>query len=911
MASIEELKDRIDLHDLADKLGLERPQGRGNYKSPHHADKSPSLAVVKKGGGRYWRDYSGPEDAHGSCVDLVMYVEGCDLPTAVRRLHELYGYPMERPGEPAERRERSLVEHIADKCKPEAVRAVDYLVDERKIPAEVARAAVERGAVGFNTWTNPKAAPGEQGYGGDAVAFIVKTLNPGRVVAVDMRYVDPTLNGGVKTQSQGEKRGHPWFADLQRLKAARTVYVVESAINALSVEACGMPYTAAIATRALYAFEDIAWKWFAGKQLVFCFDYDQPDRNGRCAGQEASWRLYDQVTAENIGAMLVDQSEWEENDVNDVLKAGGVDELRMRLNRLQPWALQGLPGKTDHMRGRSRLYLPSHDYAQYWRYRVKPDFTSYVSKVEQDDAGEEKLKHDDLCGFRVAAISRVRLASAASVLSGEEDHAPRDMFAVTVQVPRHGANLQRRVFADEQLHNVDVWGKFGPVYSPANFKRLVNVLERGADLGARDAINFVGLGWLNGRPVVNEGGDCYFVDPDQQCPYSSLRFPAGPATDAAPVLRAYAQTFRSSAALLPLIWALGGHMKCFLGYWPHLVMQAAKGMGKSTLCKRLEGTLGMTVFAHESMGTQFRILTTVSHTSHAVGWEEISAGKQDLIDQAVRTLQQSYQHAVTRRGSAMTEFVLSAPVLLAGEDVPVKSLQGKVVRTDLTDRQGPKLPKALPAFPVRAWLEFLARVRKDALQERVEGTTARLRARSRARAEDSGAQRMIENYGAVLAAWELVLEFAELAPDGFTFEHDLVEEMNRHIADTDADREPWVWIVEVILAEIDSGRYRLPAAWDDWLGQKALFIRHTDMINHLRTNSHLRDIWNSIPIKSPKVLRQALHRAGAILSDDGDKRIGPRRVNHMLVLSVDALESYGLNCAPTDPNHDPFRPELI
>lgn len=908
MASIEELKQRIDLHDLARTLGLERPQEKGNYRSPHHEDKTPSLSVYHRHGAWHWRDHSGDDTAHGSCIDLVMYVEGCDVAQAVRRLHELYDIPLERNDRPGERQRRTLAEHIARNCKADAQRALEYLVEERAIAPEVAQTAINRDAVGFNTWTNPKASPGEFGYGGEAVAFIVRSLNPGKIVAVDMRYLDAAQNGNVKTQTQGEKVGHPWFSDAQKLRSAKTVYVVESPINALSIESCAMPYTAAIAMRVLFGFDQIDWSAMAGKQFVLCFDNDEPDRNGRCAGQESAWALYDELTAQNIGAVMVDQSEWEENDVNDVLQAGGSDELKIRLRRWQPWALQGLPGDAGGHRGRSRLWLPSHDFAQYWRYRVKPDFTSYVSKVDEDEEGERKLKHDDLAGFRVASISRVTLASAASVLSGDEDLSPRDMFAVTVQVPRHGANLQRRVFEDEQLHNVDVWGKFGPVYSPAGFKRLVNILERGADLGARQAINFVGLGWLNGRPVVNEGPNCYFTDPAQQCPYSALRFPAGPPSQAGKVVQAYAETFSDSAALIPFVWVLGGHLKCFLGYWPHLVMQAAKGMGKSTLCKRLERSLGITVFGHESMGTQFRILTTVSHTSHAVGWEEISAGKQDLIDQAVRTLQQCYQHAVTRRGAAMTEFVLSAPVLLAGEDVPVKSLQGKVVRTDLTDRKGQPLPDGLPTFPVKGWLEFLTAVGKDTVLERARATTARLRGWSRAKEGDSGAQRMVENYGAVLAAWELLLEYAELPGREFTFEQDVVEEMNRHIADTDADREPWVWIVEVILSELDSNRYRLPFAWDDYNGQDALFIRHTDMINHLRTNTHLRDIWNSIPIKSPKVLRQSLERAGAILSDEGDRRIGARRVNHMLVLSLEALERYGLYAAPTDPNHDPYAP---
>jgi hypothetical protein len=58
MASIDDLKSRIDLHDLAEKLGLVRGKGQGNtnYHSPSHPDKSPSLSVYDHG--KKWRDHS-------------------------------------------------------------------------------------------------------------------------------------------------------------------------------------------------------------------------------------------------------------------------------------------------------------------------------------------------------------------------------------------------------------------------------------------------------------------------------------------------------------------------------------------------------------------------------------------------------------------------------------------------------------------------------------------------------------------------------------------------------------------------------------------------------------------------------------------------------------------------------------
>ncbi|WP_457825100.1 hypothetical protein, partial [Staphylococcus aureus] len=137
---------------------------------------------------------------------------------------------------------------------------------------------------------------------------------------------------------------------------------------------------------------------------------------------------------------------------------------------------------------------------------------------------------------------------------------------------------------------------------------------------------------------------------------------------------------------------LGAHLKVLLGFWPHMMIQSDKGSGKSTLIKRLERAIGMTMLSGQSLTTEFRLLTSISHTSHPIGWEELSARRQEVIDKAVGMLQENYQYTVTRRGAEMTEYLLSAPVLLAGEDVPVRSLLGKIIRTDLTGKKGPLLP---------------------------------------------------------------------------------------------------------------------------------------------------------------------------------------------------------------------------
>lgn len=934
MATIEEIKNRIDLHDLAEKLGIKRPGNKGNYHCPRGEDSSPSLSIFSGQRGQAFKCHKCQEG--GSAVDLVMHARGCDAGEALKILRETYNIPAERRDEP--RREKTTVEYIADRCLMDVEPVVEYLTG-RGIGLEPIRQAIAAKTLGFNTWTSPKAASGEVGYGGPAAAFIVRTLNPGHVAAVDMRYLDPSLNGGVKTQTQGEKQGVPWVSSARKLVAAHTVVVVESAINALSVETVGRVGWAALATRGTGNLESIDWRILQGKRVLLCFDNDKPDesRGGHRPGPAAAWRLHEVLTGLNVSALMIDQTDWDletENDINDILKAKGVDALRGRLDKVEEFLIPGLPLDAKS-RGKRRVFLPAHDFAQYWKYRVKEDFTRFVTKLEKKDDGSDEGEQipifGDLCGFRVASISRVSVASSTSMMTGDKDHQPTVYFAVSVQTPRHGHSLVRRVFNDDRLHNTEHWKKFGPVFKQNEFLRMINILERAADIGSRKAVNFVGLAWRDGRLIVNEGPDCYFTEPEKQCPYHNLSFPSGNPADAREVLRWYQRTFKDNAAALPLVWALGGHLKAFLGFWPHMVMQADKGAGKSTLIKRLERSIAFTMFSGQSLMTEFRLLTSISHTSHPVGWEELSARKQEVIDKAAAMLQESYQYSPTRRGADMTEYLQCAPVLLAGEDVPVRTLTGKLVKTDLTGRKGDIMPDDLPAFPVRQWLQFLTRFSRAEVQGMYQPLRERCIQASRASGEDDGAVRMAGNYAALIVAWRLLCEFAGIDAEQGDFERDLLKVMNTHIAETSSDRAPWVWILETILSEIAAKRFHHPYAWEsmdavdgngqpirDKDGKKVqapyLLIRTSHVMDHLAHANYLRDKWNGLPVKSDRVFKRQLQGAGVVPKNpDGsfmerEKTLGGnpqfgdpgRRIAHLTPISLQAIAAYGLHATPTD-----------
>ncbi|MGR8931934.1 MAG: toprim domain-containing protein [Gammaproteobacteria bacterium] len=911
--TIENLKSRIDLHDLADRLSLVRPGNTGNYRSPRHEDKTPSLSIYERAGEQRWKDWS-EEGAGGSCIDLVMYVRGLDVVAAIEWLRDEYDIP--RPAMPnteQPKREATLAEFIAEKCLKQADLAKAYLKG-RGITEDVIEHAIKCRSVGFNTYNSNKLNPGEVGYGGPAAAFIVRSINPGHVMAVDLRYIDPELNGGAKTQCQGEKVGYPWFIDLRALQAAKTVYVVESPINALSIACCKLPGAAAVAVRGVNV-DGIDWGFLAGKRVIICLDADQPNEHGKRPGPEAAWRLYELLVDRRITAGLVEQKTWHVhgwNDVNDILThndnkdpAGNIAKLKKSLTTLEEWAIAGLPG--DKVSGRKRIFLPEHDFAQYWKFRVREDFSQLIKKTV-DEEGKEEETYSDLAGFRVAAINRVNVASAVSTLTGKQDSNTQMLMAISVQTPRHGQELHRKVINDDKLHNADMWGKFGPIFNKPAFLRLINILERSAALGSRTAANFVGLCWRDGNLTVNEGPDTFFTDPRTQCPYHALRFPSGDRFRAEIVLLAYQRTFKRNAATILLAWALGGHLKAFLGFWPHMTMQAKKGAGKSTLIKRLEQTIAFTMFSGQSLQTEFRLLTSISHSFHPVGWEEISARKQDIIDRAVAMLQESYQYTITRRGADLTEFVMCAPVLLAGEDVPVRSLIGKLVRTDLTGKKGPLMPSNLPEFPVKQWLHFLAEKSRDDTEDRFQRSLSYCEDNCRSPRDDDGAQRMATNYAAILTAWKLLCEFSGLDPREGGFAEDLIAEMNSHIAETDADREPWVWIVEIALSEIASGSFKHPYKYEvidiDGIGETALLIRPGHIVDHIAHTPALRDRWNAMPIKSTQAFRKQLESSGVIIKTGLERIIGGSRVAHMDALSLSRLETFGLYGSPDAYEHE-------
>lgn len=945
---IEQIETHVDCEDLALRLGLERPGDRGRFRHPKSTARSPSIQCFAAADGRpsHWVDVAelDPLDSsvslHGGPVELVLHARSMHRDhwgEAVAEIMALYGLLGD-------------TEQAAEQQRPErwvAQRALDVAADgtrrllltawlqTRGISDLVGLRAIEQGVIGLNDYTSPRIAAGQPRHGGDAFAAIARSAHDGEVLRVDLDYLQPELNGGIKTAFFGESRAAFWCLDWRRFRQAKRVILVAGALDALSVEMCLAPGTACVAVQGgLHGLHALDWRLFIGKQVVIAICPGKPQEmgpgKGYCPGLQMAWAAHEALVGLDVPALMLDQDEWIKDggqgdkldavpldSVNEALQLFGVDKLAGCLRRLEPWLIAGMPGDRKTTLGRSRIFLPAHDNEVYWRFRVRDDFTSYIAKwgKKKDDEGNETDEKGDfqlenVCGFRVAGISRVTIASPTSTMTGDQETSPTTIYALSVQVPRSGSRLLRRVVNDEQLHNTEIWKKLGPVFSAPGFSRLVNIMERAADIGARDAVNFVGLAWRNGQPVVNEGPDCYFSDPAQQCPYSNLVFPSGPRDTAKRVIAAYQATFRKNGVLQMLVWALGAHLKAFLGFWPHFVMQADKGTGKDTILKRLERSIGMTVFSRQSMQTEFRILTSVSYTSHPVGWGELSANKQDLINKAVANLQESYQYSHTRRGADLKDFLICAPVLLAGEDVPVKTLQGKIVRNQLDkSMRGSLMPEDLPAFPVRQWLEYLATIPKAQVQQLHQTCLQELTQSCAARGDDAGAERMLSNYGAVRAAWKLLCDFAgiDIATGGFMA--DLTAQMNGHIKDSEGERQPWVWIVDTLLSEISRGTFRYPFVFDETEDEEQMLcVRTSHVMDHIAREPSLREFWDALPVKSDRVFKRALSAANVVAAESLERTHAGKRVSHMVGLSLAALEQYGLYATRPADRHEPAQP---
>src|SRR5574343_42802 len=313
MNAIQEIKSRVGIVALAERLRLKKDGSSHNgavmFHGPGGNGNTPSISMNAEKG--VFNDFAAGKG--GSQIDLVMLCRGGTVSDAIGWICNEYDIKNER-AERQERRERTLAETIADSClKSLETNRGDlytYLTGRGIAESAIDRAVLCKN-VGFNTWHSPSKQPGEKFYGGPAISFLIRRKNYAQPIAVDHRFLDAALNGGLKTQCHGPKEGMYWCADYSALGQAHTVVLVESSINAWSVDSAGLPGYIGVSVLGIGNWGSTDWSFLRGKQVIVGFDKDKPDEKTKTGpGQRAGWEIYQHLVELDIAVFLLDTTKW-------------------------------------------------------------------------------------------------------------------------------------------------------------------------------------------------------------------------------------------------------------------------------------------------------------------------------------------------------------------------------------------------------------------------------------------------------------------------------------------------------------------------------------------------------------------------------------------------------------------------
>lgn len=175
---------------------------------------------------------------------------------------------------------------------------------------------------------------------------------------------------------------------------------------------------------------------------------------------------------------------------------------------------------------------------------------------------------------------------------------------------------------------------------------------------------------------------------------------------------------------------------------------------------------------------------------------------------------------------------------------------------------------------------------------------------------------MLENNAAVQTAWMLLSDFTGINAREGGFPDSVMSEMNTHISDANGTRLPWLWIMEIVLSEIEARRFLFPYTFDrvldeDGQEQMALFLRPNHVMDHLSTAPHLRAKFDALPVKTGRIFKDQLMKSDVVAMaagkpmDEVEKRIRGQRAARLTGIRLDKLAQLGLYVTPELVGEDP------
>lgn len=854
----EQLRETVDLHDLAHRLNIQRHPG-GNYHAPWRPDRKASLSVFNEN--RKWRDHG--SNSGGSCIDLVMQIQGLNASEAMRYLHELYGFPMEStPKTAAPPKAESKAEYIWRTAKKNAgiVQAAKYLTDVRKLPAEQVAKWQDK-VFGFSNWT-PK--DGNPDAHGPATIFPVVNQD-GVVSAVNMRYLadghDP------KMRTIGEPSGCFFLPDLS-IKRSSVIWLVESPIDALTLVAAGCPAMAFLSASMAKAFP---LSWLNDKQrLMILADGDE-------AGKGAAETLYHRAISAGITAQIVDWS-GDHKDPNAALQAGTT------LETIQSWAKNV---KTD-LFPVGGPWIPEGEFGRMRSFICNLDTTEF--RTEND--GGEKL--EPVASYRIFRMDPIMVHDPTTALTGKKSGYSSHQTLITYR-RSDSPFMQKQIIDGDDVGKPTTWQKFGHLHNPRQMARILQTLGRD-QRHTQETVGVIGLVYVGGQLQLVDSKNSYLTD--EQCIYHRLVMPSAPQETASGIMQNMDGLFKNSLGLIALAWTLGSMMKVFLGFWPHLVVRAHHGSGKSVLVEDILSILTGCVHKEPSeIETRYRRMKMLSNHIYPVFLDEISRAKKADCNDFVDLLNSSYRAALRNHGTS-GQYLMAAPVCLIGQDNPVEdsAFSTKIIQFSIDDM---KIESGLFAprepFPVAEWAQWLiARWDREKAETRLKMHTESLTHQLKRDASDNNIGRFITNYAALQFAIEELFAFSG-------YKNDIVwgvirDIMNRHLGESVIIRRESVAILEQLVQETNLAKRR-----EDQINHKVengFLILHTNTIL-----PYLHKLGHEFPVTSSVCLADHLERDGFLVGRNVSRNINGKK-GKCVVISLQRLEDAGI-VWPTEGEPDP------
>ncbi|MBF0154392.1 MAG: toprim domain-containing protein [Magnetococcales bacterium] len=850
-----QLSRHIDLPDLASRLGMRRPGGRGNYHVPWREDNTPSLSIFGRNGNQKWKDL-GTGD-HGDAIDLVRKVKGIDTPEAMRYLHQEYGIPFDTPKAtsshtPANESQPQRIWRMAN-SHPAIAKASEYLTQSRRLPEGAVKRWQGR-SFGFSDWV-PK--DGDAAAYGPAIVFPVVDSH-GNVVAVNQRYLAEDHEPRMRTV--GEMAGGTFVPSQETLKAT-AIWLTESPIDALTLTACGCP---AVAFLSASAAEKFPFSWLNDRQrLMVLADADKP-------GEKAGEILYHRALSAGITAQAVDWTPTHK-DPNDALKAGvsleGLRELAGRVNT-SPFPFE-------------RPWLPAPEFKRLQAYVSELDSTEMWRRQDGDD-GERTL--EAVAGFRAYRADPITVHDSATAMGGAAaGYAARKRMVIYRRAETPA--LQRAVIDDTALSNPKEWMKLGQVHNFRHLAHLLQALVRDQRY-KHETVGVYGLVQVGEKIQLIDSSNGFLSEAESI--YHRLRFPSAPPESARVILEKINGLLKDGLGVVWFSWFVGSMLKVFLGFWPHLAVSGHSGSGKTLIAKRVMCALtGCLSKEPTELQTSYRRMKAVSNHLFPVVFDEISRAAPRDLEAFVDLLNSGYRSDL--RGHGQTgSFLVAGPVCLVGQDNPVDdaAINTKIVQFAI---DGAKIEGGLftpdGPFPVREWAEWLRqRWDRSRAETRLHAIKRDLSGHLKAAINDSNTGRFLENYSALQFAMEELCEFAGYGNEEIF--QTLPKLMNIHLRESESLRQESVSIMDRMAREVMLIREQdLPPFK---IHGNILVIPPKVILDFLSSRNH------HFAIKSSRRLVDHLRQDGFLIKSNASHRIKDQKYK-AVELDLRKLEEAGIN----------------